>query len=434
MTRPDQITFAEIDPTWRIFEAEATLLAGHLGDQMARRRWQEGTVQLRHGLRNDVWVGRWREDFINADGTISRRCCKEVLGTKRELPTKRLAIRELAKRLAPINSTDYRPLRPECFSDFAEWWKVNVLSKHKLSTQSSIASQLRTALVPFFGKMMLRDIQWQTIQSFVTHCTTASAKKKAAAPKTIKNYILTLQMVWKSARAASRVTHNPFEALILPKVGRQRRFSFTAEEIKLILSKAVEPYLTFYWLAAESGLRAGELCGLRIADLDLDNCGIDVVQSAWRSQLQDPKTANSIRKLAISPQLAEHLRRYLMTWRPNTLNLVFATSRGNPWAPCNVMRSNLHPLLDSLGLPRCGLHAFRHGNASLMNHLKAPLKTQQERLGHAPGSNLTLAIYTHSLTDDDRAIASQLGEKLRPVASKTGASETAIAPQSTMIQ
>ncbi len=336
--------------------------------------------------------------------------------------------------LAPINSTNYRPLRHENFSEFVEWWKVNVLINHKPSTQSSIASQLRTALIPFFGKMMLRDIQWQTIQSFIAHCGTASAKKKAAAPKTIKNYILTLHMVWASATAGSRVTHSPFQNLRLPKVGRQRRFSFTAEEIKSILSKAVEPYLTFYWLAAESGLRAGELCGLRVSDMDLDNCGIGVVQSAWRSTLQEPKTKNSIRKLAISPQLAQHLRLYLMTWRPNPPDLVFATARGSPWAPCNVMRSNLHPLLDSLGLPRCGLHAFRHANASLMNHLKAPLKTQQERLGHAPASNITLSTYTHSLTDDDRAIASELGEKLRPVASKTVASETAIAPQSTMIQ
>jgi integrase len=391
-------------------------------------------VQLRRGVRNVVWVGRWREDVINADGTISRRCCKEVLGTQRELPTKKLAIRELAKRLAPINSTDYRPLRNECFAQFADWWTANVLKNHKPSTQSSIASQLRTALVPFFGKIMLRDIQWQTIQSFVTNRTSASSEKKAAAPKTIKNYILTLQMIWKSAKAGSRVTHNPFEDLVLPKVTRQRRFSFTAEEIKRILGKGVEPYLTFYWLAAESGLRAGELCGLRVADMDLDNCRIDVIKSAWRNQLQDPKTANSIRKLAISPQLAQHLRCYLTTWRPNPLGLVFATAAGKPWAPCNVMRSNLHPLLDSLGLQRCGMHAFRHANASLMNHLKAPLKTQQERLGHAPGSDITLSTYTHSLTDDDRAIASELGNYLRPVVSKTDETQNVVAQQSTMIQ
>jgi Phage integrase, N-terminal SAM-like domain len=315
MSRLHEISMPEVIDAGGIVVPDATLLAGHRGDLMARRRWQEGSVQLRRGVRNVVWVGRWREDVINADGTISRRCCKEVLGTQRELPTKKLAIRELAKRLAPINSTDYRPLRHESFAEFADWWTANVLKNHKPSTQSSIASQLRTALVPFFGKMMLRDIQWQTIQSFVT------AKQKA--PKTIKNYILTLQMIWKSAKASSRVTHNPFEGLVLPKVSKQRRFSFTAGEIKAILGKAVEPYLTFYWLAAESGMRAGELCGLRVADMDLDNCRIDVVKSAWRNQLQDPKTASSIRKFAISPQLAQHIRGYLMTWRPNPLGLVF---------------------------------------------------------------------------------------------------------------
>ena len=98
------------------------------------------------------------------------------------------------------------------------------------------------------------------------------------------------------------------------------------------------------------------------------------------------------------------------------MGLVFVTRAGRPWAPCNLMRYKLHPLLDSLGIKRCGLHAFRHTNGSLMDRLNAPMKVRQERLGHALGSDITMAIYTHSVGEDDRRVALQLGDcaQLRP--------------------
>ena len=82
------------------------------------------------------------------------------------------------------------------------------------------------------------------------------------------------------------------------------------------------------------------------------------------------------------------------------------------------MRRNLHPLLDSLGIGdserRRGLHAFRHANSSLMDRLNTPMKIRQERLGHSIGSEITMATYTHSVSEDDRKLAGQLGDMLSP--------------------
>jgi integrase len=83
------------------------------------------------------------------------------------------------------------------------------------------------------------------------------------APKTIKNYVLTLHMMWRQAKAWNYVTHDPFEGLVLPKGGRTKRLFFTEQEVKQIINAAAEPERTLYWLAAETGLRAGELFGLR---------------------------------------------------------------------------------------------------------------------------------------------------------------------------
>jgi hypothetical protein len=53
-----------------------------------------------------------------------------------------------------------------------------------------------------------------------------------------------------------------------------------------------------------------------------------------------------------------------------------------------------------------------------MDRLNAPMKVRQERLGHAPGSNITLAVYTHAVGEDDRLLADQLGEMLCPNVAK----------------
>ena len=392
---------------------------------MARRRFQRGSVLLR-GKRKQKWVGRWREDVINKQGKLVRINRKEVLGTKSDFPTKKLALREWELRIAPINSANYRALRTATFAEFAAIWSNNALTQHKQSTQLAVRSQLRKWLVPYFGSYAMREIGGQTVQMFVQRCS--------LAPKSCRNLVLTLRMMWKSAKAWDYVSHDPFEGLVLPKVVRQARFFFTLDEIQRIIAAANGPLKSFYWLAAETGMRAGELCGLRIEDMDLEQCVINVKQTVWRGTIQTPKTANSIRQFAISPKLASHLRAHLSTWRPNLLNLMFATKNGTPWDQNLIVKRKLHPLLESVGIRRCGLHAFRHTNGSLMDRLNAPMKVRQERLGHAPGSSITLAIYTHTVGEDDRLLAEQLGEMLCPNVAKLAQEKTFAVSEGVVIQ
>lgn len=81
------------------------------------------------------------------------------------------------------------------------------------------------------------------------------------------------------------------------------------------------------------------------------------------------------------------------------------------------MKRKLYPLLDSLGIERGGLHAFRHTNSTLMDRLAVPLKVRQQRLGHSDPS-LTLGVYTHVTSEDDVRVAAQLDAILRPNAPK----------------
>src|SRR2546430_5912942 len=281
---------------------------------MARRRYQKGSLAPNRGMpTNGRWVGRWREDEIQADGTIKRPYHWEVLGTIRDYPTRKLALRALEARLSTINSPTYRARPTATFAEFADRWDATALSQHKPSTQSSTRSQLRKWLVPHLGSCALKDLDGQQLQAFVSDCD--------CNPKTIRNLVATLRMMWCSARAWGYVAHDPFEGLVLPKRGLVQTLTLSLDEIKRVIDSASEPHKTFFSILAETGIRGGEICGLRLADLDLENALIHVHQSVWRGQIQTVKSRKGNRRFPISAELVGHLRAYLRTWRPHSQGL-----------------------------------------------------------------------------------------------------------------
>jgi len=95
------------------------------------------------------------------------------------------------------------------------------------------------------------------------------------------------------------------------------------------------------------------------------------------------------------------------------LGLLFATEKDTPWDHSLIRRRKFHPLLRRLGIPQCGFHAFRHGNATLLDQIGAPM-ARQNRLGHADAQ--TTLDYTHAVTADERRIAVELGRILHVTA------------------
>ena len=83
-----------------------------------------------------------------------------------------------------------------------------------------------------------------------------------------------------------------------------------------------------------------------------------------------------------------------------------------------VVKRKLWSTLETLGFPRCGLHAFRHGNATLMDALGVPLKVRQYRLGHSRAGDITTDVYTHFQIGGDDDVARRLGTVLSKETSK----------------
>ena len=396
--------FAESAATMR---GQGQQINGPKEVSMARRRYQKGSLLPREGKpANGLWIGRWREDMIQPDGTITRPYKWEVLGTVHDYPTRKLALRALEAQLSTINSPTYRARPTSTFMEFAKGWDATVLSQHKPSTQSSTRSQLRKWLLPKLGNCPLKDLDGQRLQALVSTCN--------CNPKTVRNVVATLRIMWNSARAWGYVAHDPFDGLVMPKRGLVTTFTLSLDEIKRVIFSAGEPYKTFYCILAETGIRGGEICGLRICDLDLENAVINVRQSVWRGQIQTVKSRKGNRRFPISAELVESLRQFLRTWRPNPLGLLFATHSGTPWDHSLVRKRKFHPLLKKLQIQQCGFHAFRHGNATLLDQIGAPMAVRLNRLGHTE-TQITMG-YTHVVTADERRIADELGKILHATA------------------
>jgi integrase len=379
--------------------------------KMARRRYQRGTLFLR-GTKRKVWVARWREDVLLPDGSTQRIRKCEILGTLKEYKTQRLAERALQQRLSEGTSHTYQPRPTATFAEFAKKWQKDVLSQHKRSTQSADKSRIRKHLIPELSELCMKDITRERIQSLIAEKGRPDGEKKSLSAKSIRNLIALLAEMWVQAKIDGYTDIDPFVGIVLPDAGLTNERCLTLDEMKKVIHKAKEPYKTYYWILAETGIRCGEACGLPVRNLLLEIGAIKIEQKVWHGKIETVKSRKGNRLCEISAELAEHLRGHLKSWRPNRLGLLFATRNGTPWDADVVRKRKLYPLLEELKIERCGFHAFRHGNETVMDGEGVPMATRQNRLGHSDAR--TTMKYTHVISEDGRKIATRLGELLAP--------------------
>jgi integrase len=360
---------------------------------MARKRYQKGHVYLD----GDKWKGRYRDDVLTDHGT--RRIRREVtLGTKKELPTKRLAERRMEVFLARVNGLSYRPGKVATFEEFIERWKTEVLTKQKASSACAVRWHLRCYILPQLGKLRLEQLSTENQQTFVTRMTETGISRKS-----ILNVLGTLSSVITTAESWG-YTCEPVSTkkLYLPQRGvRFEARHFTTEQLRKIFMLAEEPWRTLFCVVTLDGLRAGEALGVQWDDVDLDRKLLHIRRSAWCGKVQTAKSQASETVLPIPEALAVILGKYRAQWRPNPSGFLFATRNDRPPSSNKVVEYHLWTILDALGIPRCGLHAFRHTHAALLLDSGATPKVAQRQLRHSD-ARTTLEIYGHVVGDAHR--------------------------------
>jgi integrase len=357
-------------------------------------------------LRGDVWTGRYLEDVRKVNGEVMRVHKRVFLGTRDEIPTKKIAQRKLDPLLVEINSSSYKPKHVTTLSEFLVRWEPMMMPQYKPGTQSNFKFALSKYLIPEFGNRQLTDIQPEVLQRFISRTQTGASN--------IRNIVKCLRAMWKSAKSWGYVNYDPFVDLVYPKIEKTEQRHFSVADICRILTVAPEYYKTLYWILAQTGLRIGEALALTWETVNVNQGVLSVRGSIWRGRLQSGKTAASLRAIPLSPKLQEHLEWYRHNhWRENPLSLLFTSPGGTPLRADRLLSDEFHPLLANLGITPAGFHAFRHTSATILDQLQAPMKIRQQRMGHA-SAELTLNTYTHIMTAEAQRVADQFDGYLLP--------------------
>lgn len=381
------------------------------GDEtVTRSRWQGGWL-LKRGNKNPVWVGRFREDVIAEDGSRFRRQKSVVLGVVRELG-KRQAQRLLSERLAAINQGRHKPELMMGFERFVvEVWEPNILDTLRFSTARNYRHLVRRHLLPFFGSIKLPEIGAVDVQGFL------AGKSKRYAPKTVLSLRNLLSKIFGTAQRWDYLQANPAKGAQVPTLIHTReRLTLTPQQVRAVLAELREPFRTMVLLAVLSGLRRGEVLGLRWKRVDFDDGSILVAESNYEGHFSAPKTRASRRKVFVDGVVLEALVRL----RPSNTqpdDLVFCTERGTPLNPNNVRCRVLHPACGRAGIPLVGWHNFRYTYSTWANPTGESIKALQSQLGHSD-SRLTLSVYTQPMPEAQRQLAGKIARKLLPVAPK----------------
>ena len=209
------------------------------------------------------------------------------------------------------------------------------------------------------------------------------------------------------------VTKNPTQGCALPKVEHKEMKTLTADQLSAFFQEARDSGVyELYYLELATGLRRGELLGLKWTDIDLDR-GVLKIQRAISRQngkvVEAPlKTKNAYRTLPLSADAISVLK--MQKCKVGNSEWVFPSPAGGPMSPDSVLHM-LQRVLKRAGLPRIRFHDLRHTFATMALQNGVDVKTVSSMLGHY-SAGFTLDTYAHVTTDAQLKAAQTMGNIL----------------------
>nr|WP_083426398.1 site-specific integrase [Thermoactinomyces sp. DSM 45891] len=201
----------------------------------------------------------------------------------------------------------------------------------------------------------------------------------------------------------------------------------TDEATRFLSSTEKEPLYIAYLLAIFTGMRMGEILGLRWQAVDFENKTLSIQQSLAKTKngliFQEPKSKGSKRLISITDDVVQALKKHKLEQSKQKLqlgmsygdfDLVVCTSLGTPMIPENLRR-HYNRMISECGIKKIRFHDLRHTHASIMLQLGEHPKVVSERLGHSRTS-VTLEIYSHVIP----GIQEKAAEKFSHALSKKG--------------
>jgi integrase len=238
-----------------------------------------------------------------------------------------------------------RSKTPTVETFLSDWLVQSVPARNRYRTQQGYTQIVRDYLIPHLGRYRLDALEPKHVQVML------NAIASERAPRTVRNVRAALRRALNVAIRDGYLTRNVAKLVDVPQADKPRIRTLTADEARQLLAAIEDHRLkALYWTALLLGLREGELCGLRIDDLDLEAGTLSSTYAVQRQQgkLRHDlrlKTEESRRSLPLPSVLRgilkEHLARLkeaqaFYKWQEH--GLLFPSERGTPLEPRNLFR------------------------------------------------------------------------------------------------
>lgn len=292
----------------------------------------------------------------------------------------------------------------EWYKTWLEQYKKNRI---KIGTYTSYEKYYQSVIKNRLGKKLLNDIRGEHIQKLYNDLV-----KEGYAISSIKIVAAVLNGCFKQAERNGIIERNPVKQAELPRQAEKKgRIAMTKEQQALFMEFAKDSYLYhFFAVMLRTGMRKGEMQGLKYSDIDLEQEVIHVRRTLkyieGKGYIEDtPKTRTSTRDIPLTPDIKEHIEAQRRYWEFKVIKIdqyLFCNENGAP-----ISRERIQTEIDRTikrihkaghEFPRITSHVFRHTFATRAIEAGMQPQVLKTILGHSSLS-MTMDLYSHVLPD-----------------------------------
>ena len=331
---------------------------------------------------------------------------RRSLGLDDTKPNRKLANNKLLPELIyKLNSGVFFETEKSKVPTVAEFAKVSLelhSKTRKASTTYDYETSLRLHILPTFGTKRLNIIKPSDVQLWQNKLL------DKLSPRRVRNIRATFNTVFDDAMRDEIIDKNPISRIKTPKLNKIDVKSFSFNEMKKIISVATGELKAFTALGFFTGLRSGEMIGLKWEDVNFSNKEIHIKRAIKMGEISTPKTSNSIRTIDILDNLLPYLEeQYKLTGEKKSY--VFLNKFDEHYYDIKRIRdSKWKNLLKECDIEYRTIYQMRHTFATIMIEHGEDILWVSNMLGHADAS-MTLQMYAKYRKRDDVKRASFLG-------------------------
>lgn len=329
------------------------------------------------------------------------------------------ALNELEHSLS--NGTYIKPTKTLYSEYMLEQWLEDKQTKVKKQTLKIYKWLITTHVLPTIGNIELAQITPMAIQKLYNKLT----KEATLSDENIQKIHTLINASLKKAVRWELISKNPAAHVDRPKAVRKEIKVWDVKEVKrfLKLGNYGSRYFIAFELALTTGMRQGEILGLRWKDVDFENGSIRVTQTLsndGKELLPYTKTKSGARSIDLPEETIARLRKHKQMVEEEKqsanveeyrdLDLVVCTEYGTQTNKSNLRRI-FNLAIKRAGIKQIRFHDMRHTHATLLLLQGVNPKIVSERLGHAT-TRLTLDTYSHLLPSMQKETATKFGQMI----------------------